>query len=527
MRKLENCLDNKLFKKKKIRILLVVFILFIGIWIRFRYLGSMPQGINQDEAFAGYEAYSMLYYGKDSQGYTNPVYLTAWGDGMNSLYSYLTIPFLFLSKGNLSTEIIRLPQAIFASITLLVFFLIIKKVSRSYKLAVLGLFLLTISPWHIMLSRWGLESNLAPAFLMLGLYFWIKGIENEKIFLISALFYGLSLYCYAPLWIVVPFILIIQFIYSLYYKKIRLSKYTILSVIVLFIIALPLILFVLVNSGFINEIKTNIISIPKMVGFRSEEIAPSNIGENIYSFYTLITKQDDKLIHNSISQFGLYYKFSLPLIIIGIVGSAKNIYNSLRNKDFNMEFFMLTNIVSAFVLAVLINPINVNKINCIHIPMIFYCAYGIYVIANKININIYECLIVVYTISFIAFTSYYFNQYQEDIGVKFNKGYNLAIQSAIDKTDYKIYITKKISYPKILFTTKLPVDEFIKTREYENYNGSKLRIKKFGRFIYGFDTNNIDNNSVYIIENQLINEFVEKGFKIETYDNFSVAYNNK
>ena len=59
-------------------------------------------------------------------------------------------------------------------------------------------------------SRWGLESNLAPGFLLFGLYFFLRGMEDSRWLLPSALMYGLALYCYATLWPFVPLILLGQ-----------------------------------------------------------------------------------------------------------------------------------------------------------------------------------------------------------------------------------------------------------------------------------------------------------------------------
>ena len=41
-------------------------IILIGCIVRIAEFGSIPCGLNQDEAFAGYEAYSILNYGTDS-----------------------------------------------------------------------------------------------------------------------------------------------------------------------------------------------------------------------------------------------------------------------------------------------------------------------------------------------------------------------------------------------------------------------------------------------------------------------------
>ena len=80
---------------KLIPLLFAVF-LAVGIGARVWRFGAVPGGINQDEAFAAYEAYSILRTGLDTSGYPFPVYLTAWGSGMNALESYLMMPFIAL-----------------------------------------------------------------------------------------------------------------------------------------------------------------------------------------------------------------------------------------------------------------------------------------------------------------------------------------------------------------------------------------------------------------------------------------------
>lgn len=62
---------------KYIDILAVGVIILIGCIVRITEFGSLPAGLNQDEAFAGYEAYSLLNYGTDSWGYTNPCYFVS------------------------------------------------------------------------------------------------------------------------------------------------------------------------------------------------------------------------------------------------------------------------------------------------------------------------------------------------------------------------------------------------------------------------------------------------------------------
>lgn len=83
----------KIQLKNKTRIIFFI-LMAAGIAARMIGFGVIPGDINQDEAFAGYQAYSMLHYGVDSAGYRFPVYLYTWGSGMSALNSYLMMPFM-------------------------------------------------------------------------------------------------------------------------------------------------------------------------------------------------------------------------------------------------------------------------------------------------------------------------------------------------------------------------------------------------------------------------------------------------
>ena len=103
-------------RREKTYTLIFFAVLAVGIFVRVWRFGAVPGGLNQDEAFAGYEAWSLLNCGTDSAGYRFPVYLTAWGSGMNALNSYLMIP--FIAMFGLEVWVIRLPQLIVACLTL-------------------------------------------------------------------------------------------------------------------------------------------------------------------------------------------------------------------------------------------------------------------------------------------------------------------------------------------------------------------------------------------------------------------------
>ena len=180
-----------LLKKKDRYFWIAGAILLVGFAVRLAALGELPCGLNQDEAYAAYNAWSLLHYGVDSAGYRNPVYLVAWGSGMNALETYLMMPFIALFGTD--TFVLRLPQALVACLSLVcVYSLGRRTLGRGFALCALAV--LATSPWHVMMSRWALESNLAPGFLLFGLYFFVRGMSSPRWLYASAAAYGLSLY---------------------------------------------------------------------------------------------------------------------------------------------------------------------------------------------------------------------------------------------------------------------------------------------------------------------------------------------
>ena len=196
-------------------------IIAAGCAVRLFALGSIPCGLNQDEAFAGYNAWALLHYDVDSSGYHNPVYFTAWGSGMNALESYLMIPFVALF--GTGTAVLRLPQALMACLSLICVYDLGKHISGR-RFALCAVAVLATSPWHIMMARWALESNLSPAFLLLGLCFFMRGLSRGRWLYASAAAYGFSLYTYATIWPIVPILVLAQAAYALWMKKLRLRN---------------------------------------------------------------------------------------------------------------------------------------------------------------------------------------------------------------------------------------------------------------------------------------------------------------
>lgn len=154
----------------------IILILLLAVCLRFIALGDYPAGTYTDEAYGAFIAKGLMEHGLDDRGYRFPVYFIAWGSGMNALYSYLGM--LFFKIFGISLTIYRIPQALFGVLGILAMYVICLQLF-SKKFALLASFALTITPWHIMMCRFGLESNLAPNMFLIALMFLVLGLKKN------------------------------------------------------------------------------------------------------------------------------------------------------------------------------------------------------------------------------------------------------------------------------------------------------------------------------------------------------------
>lgn len=239
-------MDKKVQKETSPLDTMNILILIIGMLIRIVGIADMPNALNCDEASAGYEAFSILNYGIDRNGNFMPSFLVSWGGGQNALFSYLMMPFIKIF--GLNTLSVRLPMAILGCISLVIMYLLLRKISNK-KMATIGLAFFAICPWHIIKSRWGLESNLFPDLILIFTYLLIKGLEdkNKILYYLSFVIAGISAYSYGTSYYFLPVFLIPLLIILVRKQKITI-KQAIISIVIVGIVSMPIILYVIINT---------------------------------------------------------------------------------------------------------------------------------------------------------------------------------------------------------------------------------------------------------------------------------------
>lgn len=152
---------------------LLAAILLVAAVLRLYRLDQIPPPMNSDEASRGYDAWSLWETGRDQFGEFLPFLLRSFGPGdyPAAASAYIAAPFTgLLGPGALG---IRLATALAAIATVLIVYLWLYR-ERGAVLALLAAFLLAVNPWHVRMSRWAPEANIAPFFLAIGLYFFTR-----------------------------------------------------------------------------------------------------------------------------------------------------------------------------------------------------------------------------------------------------------------------------------------------------------------------------------------------------------------
>lgn len=511
--KIKNKISIIEFIKENKTEIVLFFILMCGSLIRLLRIEDIPNALNVDEASSGYDAFSLMKYGTDRNGNSWPVVLYAWGSGQSVLYSIITIPFVFI--GGLTEFTIRAPMAIVGIVSLYVMYYLLKNIFDNKRISILGTFFLAICPWHIMKSRWGMECNLFPDLVLLAVFILVIGIKNKKAFLqfIAFALLGISAYSYATSYLFLPVFVCIVLLYLVYKKDIS-WKRAVLYLGIVFAITLPLILYLIINTFNLEQFSILGITIPRLQFNRYEEVSTifsENLFEscvdNLLSTVRLLILQYDEFNWNALKGHGIVYLVSIPFLCLGVRAATgkynKNKYNQLMN------IWM----VSSIVVAAFCN-VNINRINIIMFPVIYYVILGIYVVIEKYDfLKIW--IISIYLFCFFMFGYDYikqdFNNY-----FTFSSGIRDLSEFCQNSSADTVYCYYSFKEPFIyfMFYQEYDVDEYLDTVEYFTQNRYFDNVKAFGKYKFYLPENVKENSIVIVPKNLEINYNMESKRKI-------------
>ncbi|MBS5480082.1 MAG: glycosyltransferase family 39 protein [Clostridiales bacterium] len=474
-----------------------MLIFLLAAVLRLWAFGTVPGGLNQDEASIGYDAWSILYYGIDRNGIRLPVHLIAWGSGQNALYAYLSMPFIALM--GLTVTSVRMVNLLFGIASVVLVFLILRRLSGT-RCAYIGMALAAIAPWCVMVSRWGLESNLFPGLFLLAFYVLLVGFDRHGLLPLAAGLLAICLYAYGAAYLVVPLFCIAAAVYMLVRRKIPL-RWLLASVGVFVIVALPIALFVLTNLFHWGDIRIFGFTAPEMTGVTRMATATQshNLLDSLSYFFRNVILQEDGMVGNQVPGYGTLYLISLPFTAYGVYAAVRR----CRREKTSAWILVLVWLGAGLLLFLVYAWTNINRVNILYPAMLLFTALGLDRLCG--STRKLAAVSVCYAVLLCGFCTQYFGPHNEKTSAAFFASFGEAIQAAeaLAGEEDTVYVTSGVNAPYIyaLFYTRTPPRDYLDTVQIPKRDVEFQWVSTFGHFV--FDTSPLSRQApgIYVLPN--------------------------
>lgn len=511
---------------------IIWFLIIYGmVAIRFIGLTEFPGGMNQDGVMGAVDAKALADYGTDRFGTWLPAHFEAWGYGqMSVLLSYVTVPFIKIL--GLTKWALRLPMFFFSIAGSFAIYGIVKRIFNS-KMAMVALLFTAINPWHFMQGRWALDCNLFPHIFVIAVYFLIKGLEKSRNLYISMLFFALCMYCYGVAFYMVPFFLLTICILMLVYKKISWKEIGV-CLLVYFGVSWPIYGTMLINfmkwktvelpfvtmSYFGGSVRSN-----DMLFFSEKPL--EQLRSNFSSLLNVVFFQKEDLLWNAIKEFGTMYKCAMPLIILGAILVIRGAIKE-KEKNKKIGYLVLTFfwIYSIFV-GLLINNVNINRINIIFYCHIIFAGVGIYFLISNWKKSVY-IFIIIFSVQSMLFFQQYFTSWEDKIEKVFYADFIEAVDCVSEYDCDRYWITPDTQYEgawtvtEMLVMFEFDIDSKYYRGDTNRWNNKEIAYKE--RFVYGNPAESIlVGDTAYVFKIKDRDRFSDEYFLVKMFGDYGAA----
>lgn len=458
----------------------LIFILGLFLFTRLVMISQIPVSVYWDEASIAYNAYSIATTGADEWGEAFPVHFRAFGEFKLPVFIYTVA--IFVKLFGLNEFSIRLPSVIFSFVTLILTYLLSKKLSGKESIALLSCFFLSISPWFFIFSRTGYEVSAGVMFYVLGIYLFLFLKKSGMFLLLSVLSFILSAYSYNSFRIIIPLTLPILIFYQI--KDLSFKKnilWIFLSIIILLFSIYPIFRLYTLDSGF----------------SRLEAVGGVNITSFIKNYYSHFSFGflfvGDSNLRSQQAGFGQIYIVDVIFIVAGLLFVLKNKSKTL----FLPLLLMLLAPIPAAITQE--SPHALRSLSAVPFLCILL-AIGVLHLKDltKKSIFFIPLVIFIYMIFFSNYFMSFLNIYPQDSSKDWQYGYKALIFSYAEKfKDYeKVVVSDEYAQPYIFFLYYLKYDpkKFINEVVFNpvgDWGFSK--VKSFNNFVFEKEKN-IDPN---------------------------------
>lgn len=436
---------------------ILIFLLALSTIARI-YQYNTTMGIDADEAMGGVNSWSLAHYGLDYFNNTShPVYLYAWGSGMNILYPLLAAPFVKIF--GLSIVVYRLPMILIGIISIYFLAFTMLKSQWSNWALIIYTAAFGLSTGLITTSRWAVESNLFPALMVttVSLTILFTHFKRQWLFLMINLVLALSAYAYSNNWFFLAFLVLGWLVYSGFHQLASIRT-IIVTLIGYLVIDWPLALFMYVNYICHHQINVLGLTITKMATSRGGSQFVFSNGGGVKAIFNNLPKTLDVLLAGN----GGFLKSGLPnygilpplMLLAGLTGLILICWHLFDPLHALMVIMLMANLPTVLMIV----PNNTH-LNALTVPVLYLASYAFTSIPTHwLKSGALTLIILIFT----SFSYRYLVTYHQDLTANTETPTELIVLlKSANKTKHPIYVTT--NYTFTLFSNPISPSEFHKT----------------------------------------------------------------
>jgi len=449
--------------------------------------------------------------GKDEWGKFMPLHFKSFGEYKLPMQIYFSIPAIYLF--GLTPFAVRIFPVVYGVLSVLLLYLLTKKLFKNEVVAQITAFLMAVSPWHIQLTRASFESSFALMWLLTGIYLLVYGFEDKKkkiYWLISVIPLSFAIYTYNSARGFIPIFLVILVVF--YFKELRKNLRTlIISMFAFSVIMIPLGLFVLSGEGSARYKLVSVTDEPGLIPRIEEQRNLSTLSplatKLIHNRYTYVTVRVFKnyfahfspvylfvkgAIHvqHHPQEIGELYVIQAPFLLLGIffLIKKKNKYKKLLG-----AWFFTAHIPVAFTIDSIpqaLRTLNANPVYQIVTALGIYFFFFEVIKKKKLLTYLLGVMAFsIFAIQFIGYQHYLYKIYPVLYSRDWQYGNKQAVEyisQNYDKYDLIVY-TREYGEPHIftLFYLNYPPEKYYDNQNLDRYETHDwIRVLRFDKFYF-------------------------------------------
>ncbi|HET9506205.1 MAG TPA: glycosyltransferase family 39 protein [Hymenobacter sp.] len=477
--------------------ILLPLVLALGVWVRVAHFPHIPPGFNQDEAASAYEAFALAETGLDRWGDAWPAYFTSWGSGQSVLLAYLTVP--IVKVFGLSIGSARVAMLVLSVLSLPLLAYCLRPLGR-YP-ALLGTLLLAVAPWHFMLSRWGLDCNLAPCFMLLGCTTLSRALltQRRRWIISSLLPFALALYSYGTTVLVLPaFFVLVLLLLGLRPWRARLGSWLLAGALFV-VVGTPFFLFFIENYVLGHNLAWTdslFFSTPMLLVTRSSQVSSASWSQTFFNNWNfLLASFNDGSSYNLLQGFRLLLSQTLPFAVVALLIGGWQLARRRGRPALSPGFIVLALFVAwglaSFVLFFSFD-LNVNRFNHFFLPCIVLAAWGAARTIDSFGPTVPRQVVRAVAVLWLlleggwAMDTYVYGYANGPIKNDFNAGLDEAfgaVEHLWGVDQVRITNNMPLPYLYTLFYLRYPPADFQREMKARNTD-NVYDVRRFGRYVF-------------------------------------------